>query len=47
MLKFNTNLISPGNLNKVAKKFFSHGPFNPTNYRYKSVGTRRLTYNQY
>ena len=32
-----------GSLAKTVSKGFSHGPFNPTNYKHKSVGTRRLT----
>lgn len=31
------------NFAKNAKKYFSHGPFNPINYKYKLVGTKRLT----
>jgi hypothetical protein len=45
MLKFNTGLKvgSSSNFSSIIKKYFSHGPFNPINYKHKSVGTRRIT----
>ena len=45
MLKssFETLKTGQSNLNSVFKKYFSHGPFNPINYKHKSVGTRRIT----
>ena len=45
MLKYNTSLKFKSNKTfmTLMKKYFSHGPFNPINYKHKSVGTRRLT----
>jgi hypothetical protein len=45
MLKSNFGSFKtvPNNFNQIIKKLFSHGPFNPINYKHKSVGTRRLT----
>lgn len=39
LLGKNTN----GFLFNKNKKSFSHGPYNPTNYKHKLVGTKRMT----
>ncbi len=31
------------NFNKISKKYFGHGPFNPMMYKYKLVSEKKLT----
>ncbi len=43
MLKNNLIKLSGGNFSKILIRNFSHGPYNPLNYKHKLVGTKRIT----
>jgi hypothetical protein len=44
MLKNNFTKISGASFSNILKKNFSHGPYNPLNYKHKLVGNKRITY---